>query len=200
MITTLERVDCLLLDDDVTEALRRWALSFGPQLDRARMMVRSLAHGVLLWGVVDPGELVWTGSWGPDVLYLVLGAGTVGRALSQAVEEEGPWLKSMATAALGKGQERFFRRVEEWARGKRLPVGSFYAPGSAGALPLTLNVAVGQLLRLAEIDMIVHDDGRLEPTYSWVGMVPLGKGSDRVSFLCSECSYAPSCPLRRDDP
>ncbi len=200
MIATLERVNPVFLDDeDVTDALRRWNLSPGAELARARETVRSLADGAILWGVVEPDALVWDGRWESRVSQLVLGAGTVGRTLSQAVENGGPYLKAIATAALGKGQERFFRRVEEWARENQLPVGAFYTPGSAGELPLTVNLSVGQLLCSAEIDMVVQPDGGLDPVYSWMGIVPLGEGSDRVSFLCGRCSYAPSCPLRRDD-
>lgn len=201
MMTTLEMMDGGILNDDhVAEALRRWQLSPGPELDRARKRVRGLARGAILWGVVDPDELPRPGGWGSAVYRLVLGAGTVGRELTKAVEEGDPWLKAMATAALGQGQERFFRRVEEWARDARLPVGAFHTPGSAGEIPLTMNVPAGRLLRVDEIHVTVGPDGWLDPAYSWIGIVPLGSGGDRVSFLCGRCPYAPSCPLRRDDP
>ncbi len=183
---------------DVEEALGRWNLSNDPSLDDALREVEELTLDVVGWTVVSPYQVPKKGGWGEGVTALVLGAGTVGPKLSSLAESGNPWLKAVTVAMLGKGQDRFFRIAEMVARLRLDPIGAFHTPGSAGEMDLSVNLTVGSLLDVRSLGIEVEPNGELSPSYSWIGVVPLGEGTDKVSFLCHRCPYSVSCPLRRE--
>lgn len=183
---------------DVEEALARWNLSNDPSLDDALKDVEELSAEVVGWTVVSPDQIPKKGGWGEGVTALVLGAGTVGTKLSSLAEYGDPWLKAMTVAMLGKGQDRFFKIVEAVGRLRLEPIGAFHTPGSAGEMDLSVNSIIGSLLDVRSIGIEVQQDGGLSPSYSWIGIVPLGEGAEKVSFLCHRCPYSESCPLRRE--
>lgn len=183
---------------EVDLALARWKLSPSPFLDRALERVDELSSELLIWNLVSPDLVPKKGGWGERVTALILGAGTVGKALSTVAESGDPWLKAMTVAVLGKGQDRFFRISEMVAELRMEPIGAFYTPGSAGEMDLSVNSVIGPLLQVRSIGIDVLRDGGLNPSYSWIGIIPVGEGSDKVSFLCYRCPYRESCPLRRE--
>lgn len=187
-----------LTKTDVEGALTRWRLPDHPSLEKALKKVEDLAVDLVAWAIVPPYRIHKDVGWENGVSALILGAGTVGGKLSSLAESGDPWLKAMTVAMLGKGQERFFRIAEMVARLRLDPIGAFHTPGSAGEMDLSVNSTIGSLLDVRSLGIEVQPNGELSPSYSWIGLVPLGEGTDKVSFLCHRCPYSISCPLRRE--
>lgn len=186
-----------LTRSEVDFALDRWGLSRGPKCERALALVEELSCELVTWGETDPRFVPKDNGWDDGVTSLFMGAGTVGAALSSKAEMGDPWLKALTVAVLGKGQDIFFRMAEKRAKGKLEAIGPFHTPGSAGGLALSANVFLGELLAVDSIGISVLLDGSLRPSFSWMGVVPLGVGGEKVSSLCGRCPYSLGCPLKR---
>ncbi|MEA3284839.1 MAG: hypothetical protein U9Q00_07730 [Synergistota bacterium] len=197
-MSSIEILDAVLSRSEVEDALSRWNLEEPDSMDGRLHRLYRLAKPVLAWAYLSPESVERRGGWGPGVSSLMVGGGTVGDGLSRIAEEEGAFSAAMTIALLGKGQERFFEIVRSEGEGKGLPVGVFHTPGSAGNMDLSVNLDLGRGLPLEKLGMSVLPDGQLSPSYSWIGVVPIGEGTDKVTFLCRGCPFHESCPLRRE--
>jgi hypothetical protein len=197
-MSSIEVLDAVLSRSEVEDALYRWNLEEPDYIDGRLHRLYRLAKSVLAWAYMLPESVEKRGGWGPGVSSLMVGGGTVGEGLSRIAEEEGAFSAAMTIALLGKGQERFFEIVRSEGQRKGLPVGAFHTPGSAGGMDLSVNLDLGKGLPLDKLGISVLPDGQLSPSYSWIGVVPIGEGTDRVTFLCRGCPFHESCPLRRE--
>jgi hypothetical protein len=145
-----------------------------------------------------------------DAEMLLVGVGTIGRALEERVEElqaAGESLKSylLDTAgvlALGTVGEALRCLAEEDASARGWGVGAALSPGSLVGWPLRGQRELCALLPLEQIGVRLNEHAVLEPFKSFSVVVGLGPGYEtkKVGSVCKYCALKNTCWRRREDP
>jgi hypothetical protein len=145
-----------------------------------------------------------------DARQLLIGVGSIGRALEEQVQElqaSGESLKAylLDTAgvlALGTVGEALRCLAEEDAARQSWGVSAALSPGSLVGWTLRGQRELCALLPLEEIGVRLNEHNVLEPFKSFSVVVGLGPGYEtkKVGSVCRYCALKNTCWRRREDP